>query len=118
LQLNLFKKLFNREEPKEEPYEPYVPAPAQQVPGLEPIVVQAIENLDANPEEQKQAFGFSLRYKEFQTSSDSLLLLLALLAYSKGSIEKLLSLEPDAIRNYQIILDILPMFPNMRAAEK
>jgi hypothetical protein len=117
--MNFFKNLFSREKPKEESYELYVPTPTQQIPGLEPIIVQAIENLYSNIEDQKQAFEFSMRYKQFQTSSDNLVLLLALLSYSKGSIEKLLATEPEAIGNYQFMIDeISPRFPDMKAAEK
>jgi len=119
LPMNFFKKLFSKEEPKEESYEPYVPTPTQQIPGLEPIAVQAIEYLFASTEDQKQAFEFSIRYKQYQTSSDNLVLLLALLSYSDGKIEKLLALEPDAIGNYQFMLDeIAPRFPSLKAAEK
>ena len=114
--MNLFKKLFSKEKPQEESY---IPAPTQQVSGLEPIVMQAVKSLYLNPEDQEQAFQFSARYKQYQTSSDNVKLLLALLAYSNGRIEKLLATEPDAIRNYQFMLDeIAPRFPNLQAAEQ
>jgi hypothetical protein len=130
--MNFFKKLFNKEKPqeesnepyvpapaREESYEPYVPTPTQQIRGLAPIVVQAIESLYPNGVDQKQAFEYSIRYINYQTSSDNLVLLLALLSYSNGKIEKLLATEPDAIRNYQFMLDnVAPRFPNMKAAEK
>ena len=117
--MNFFKKLFSKEKPNEEPYDPYIPTPTQQIPGLEPIVVQAIESLYPNGVDQKQAFEYSIRYINYQTSSDNLVLLLALLSYSNGKIEKLLATEPEAIRNYQFMLDnIAPRFPNMTAAEK
>jgi hypothetical protein len=117
--MNFFKKLFSNEEPKEEPFDPYIPTPTQQIPGLAPIVVQAIESLYPNSEDQKQAFDYSIRYINYQTSSDNLVLLLALLSYSDGKIEKLLATEPEAIGNYQFMLDnIVQRFPNMTAAEK
>ena len=117
--MNFFKKLFSKEKPKEEPYDFYIPTPTQQIPGLEPIVVQAIESVYPNGVDQKQAFEYSIRYINYQTSSDNLVLLLALLSYSNGKIEKLLATEPEAIRNYQFMLDnIVPRFPNMTAAEK
>jgi hypothetical protein len=117
--MNFFKNLFSKEKPKEEAYDPYIPTPTQQIPGLEPIVVQAIESLYPNQADQKQAFEYSIRYIDYQTSSDKLVLLLALLSYSNGKIEKLLATEPEAIRNYQFMLDeIAPRFPNMAAAEK
>ena len=117
--MNFFKNLLSKEKPKEEPYDPYIPTPTQQIPGLEPIVVQAIESLYPNGVDQKQAFEYSIRYINYQTSSDNLVLLLALLSYSNGKLEKLLATEPEAIRNYQFMLDnIVPRFPNMMVAEK
>jgi len=89
----------------------------QDVSELEPIVMQAIKNLYPNPEDQKQAIGFSARYKKYQ-KADTLKLLLSLLAYSNGDIKRLLDTEPDAIRSYQFMLDnIAPRFPDMKAAE-
>jgi len=89
----------------------------QDVSELEPIVMQAIKNLYPNPEHQKQAIGFSARYKKYQ-KADTLKLLLSLLAYSNGDIKRLLDTEPDAIRSYQFMLDnIAPRFPDMKAAE-
>ena len=117
--MSFFKKMFSKEKPKEEPYEPFLPTPVQQIHGVEPIVVQAIENLYSSNEHQKQAFEYSIRYVNYQTSSDNLVLLLALLAYSNGEIEKLLATEPEAIGNYQFMLEnIVPRFRNMTAAEK
>ena len=129
--MNFFKKLFSKDtraiptptiskptqyEPEEE-QQPISKTPQQEL-ELEPIVVQAIETLYPNIEDQKQAIEFAVRYKKYQTSSDNVVLLLALLAYSDGKIEKLLALEPNAIRNYQFMLDeIAPRFPDMKAAE-
>jgi len=80
--------------------------------------VQAIENLYPNVADQKQATEFSIRYKKYQ-KADTLRLLLSLLAYSNGKIDKLLGTEPDAIRNYQFLLDeIAPRFSDLRAAEE
>ncbi len=85
---------------------------------LEPIIMQAIESLFPNEADQKQAIEYSIRYRNYQTSSDAHLLLLGLLSYSNGNIEKLLATEREAIRNYQFMIDeIGPRFPDMKAAE-
>ena len=108
--MGFFKKLFGKNETVS-------PAPNQNEPELEPIVIQAIENLYPNVADQTKAVEYSIRYKKYQ-KADTLRLLLSLLAYSNGSIEKLLGTEPDAIRSYQFMLDeIAPRFPDLRAAE-
>ena len=89
----------------------------QEEPELEPIALQAIENLFPNEVDQKKAIGYSIRYKKYQ-KADTLRLLLSLLHYSNGNIEKLLATEKDAIRNYQFMLDeIAPRFQDLKAAE-
>ena len=47
--MGFFKKLFSRGEP-------FIPTPTQQVPGLDPIVVQAVENLFLDRAEQIEVF--------------------------------------------------------------
>ena len=117
--MSFFKNLFGKNKnaisiPKQD--EPELKPTVVQVtePELEPIVVQAIENLYPNVVDQKQATEFSIRYKKYQ-KADALRLLLSLLAYSNGKIDKLLGTEPDAIRNYQFLLDeIAPRFSDLR----
>src|SRR5215510_10308927 len=107
--MGFFKKLFSKEES-------FVPTPTQQVPGLEPLVVQAIENLFPNVEDQKQAFDYSLKYTEGKKRNT--LLLLCLLSYSKGKIEKLVDLNSPLLHDMHFMVDeIQPIFPNMKAAE-
>jgi hypothetical protein len=50
-------------------------------------VVQAIENLFPNTEDQKKAFTYALEYKG--TEYNTTLKLLAMLANSKGNVERL-----------------------------
>jgi hypothetical protein len=107
--MGFFKKLFSKDEP-------FVPTPTQQVPGLEPIVVQATENLYPNIKDQKQVFKYSLKFKEGKKGIT--LALLALLCHSNGKIENLVDLDSPNFQTivYKIIVDY--GFSNMKAAEK
>jgi hypothetical protein len=125
ISMSFFKNLFGKRKdtastPKQEDVESNpIPAQVEEVDAseLEPIVVQAIESLFPNEADQKQAIGFSIRYKKYQ-KADTLRLLLSLLAYSNGKIDKLLATENGAIRNYQFMLDeIAPRFTDLKAAE-
>ena len=100
--MSFLKKLFSKEEP-------FVPTPTQSVSGLEPIVVQAVENLYPNTEDQKQAFTYLLKYSK---KCDTLMLL-ALLSYSK----KAKRFEyPAPIHDFHFLVDF--SFRNKKAAEK
>jgi hypothetical protein len=108
--MGFFKKLFIKDEP-------FIPTPTQRVSGLEPIVVQAIENLYPNIEDQKQVFEYSLKYHE-ESKKAKPLALLSLLSYSNGKIENLVDLDsPDLdLVIYHIMVDY--GFSDMKAAEK
>jgi hypothetical protein len=82
--MSFFKNLFG----KKEEGEPFIPTPTQSIPGLAPIVVQAIENLYLDVDDQKKAFKYSLEYAE-KYKRDATISLLSMLAYSKGKIEQL-----------------------------
>ena len=108
--MSFFKNLFAKSKDT-------TSASREEEPELEPIVLQAIENLFPSKADQKQAIGYSTRYKKYQ-KADTLKLLLSLLQYSNGNLEKLLATEKNAIRNYQFMLDeIAPRFPYLKAAE-
>jgi hypothetical protein len=47
--MNFFKNLFEKNDS-------YVPSPIQQISGVEPIIVQAVENLFPNAEDQREIF--------------------------------------------------------------
>jgi len=110
--MSFFKSLFSKGEP-------FVPTPTQDVPGIEPIIVQAIENLFSNSDDQKSAFKYVLVVKELGRPYRETRLLLALLAYSKGKIENLLAPDSDAMREPRFLgEEVYPIFPNMKAAEE
>jgi len=112
--MSFFKNLFGKEKAKEEPF---TPTPSQQVSGLEPIVVQAIENLYPNIEDQKNAFDYVLKLKESGRTFRNPKLLLGLLSYSKGNIE---NLRASSLQNHPHfwIEEIEPIFPKMKDAEE
>lgn len=107
--MNFFKKLFSRAES-------FVPTPQQTIPGLEPIIVQAIENLYPNLEHQKQAFEYALKLRKGGSQTRYVL---ALLFYSQGNVKKLIGPEATEWRSNHFWIDeIDPIFRNMKAAEK
>ena len=79
---------FNKEEP-------FVPTPTQDIPGLDPLIVHAIENLFPDVDVQKQAFDFSLKFLDTKKGNTvSLLAVLKMgildmdaLAFDEGSDE-------------------------------
>ena len=111
--MNFFKNLFS----KTEKSEPFVPTPTQTIPGLEPIVVYVIEILFPNIDDQKKVFDYSIKFKERKIGDD--VMLLAVLALSKGKIESLTDLDAPYINNSKFWLDItVPDFSSMKSAQK
>ena len=108
--MGFFKNLFGKGESKSEAF---IPTPTQSIPGLEPIVVQAIENLFPNAEEQKKAFSYALEYKEAKYSTT--LKLLAMLADSKGKIESLY--DPKLWSDGRFNVELADTFSKMKDAE-
>lgn len=111
--MSFFKNLFSKGEP-------FVATPTQDVPGIEPIVVQAIENLFPNRDDQSYAFRYILAVKEIpgRPYRDPRLLL-SLLAYSKGKTEDLVDPNSQLIRDPHFMgEEIYSVFPNMKAAEE
>ena len=108
--MSFLKNLFSKEEP-------FVPTPNQSIPGLEPIVVYAIEILFPNKDDQKKVFDYSRKFKEKKIGDD--VMLLAVLALSKGKVESLTDLEAPYIHNTKFWLDItVPDFRDMKSAKK
>jgi hypothetical protein len=78
--MDFFKKLFSK---KESP----IPMPTN-IPGIEPIVVQAVENLFPDVNTQKSAFESILEISKERKGVADPKTLLALLCYSNGNIEE------------------------------
>ena len=108
--MDFFKKFFGTAET-------FVPTPNQQVTGIPPIVVQAIENLFPNRDSQKYVFDYVLQVKEKGKTYHDPRLLLAIIFYSKGGIRKLPDMK--AVGDYYFIMDeIQHIFPKMKDAEE
>lgn len=102
--MGFIRKLFSREEP-------FIPTPSQSIPRLEPMVVQAIEILYPDPDFQKQAIDFSLRFLEAEKGGT----LNLLAALSMGIID----IDAPELNNGKFWLDVMyPDFANMKAATK
>jgi hypothetical protein len=104
--MNFFQKLFSKSEA-------FVPTPTQTIPGLEPIVVQAVENLSSNIEDQKRVFTYLLEQKKDHNSTYLLGLLYFSEYSSNGKIE-------DLIEKSHTNLDLEMMHEQfgMKSAEK
>ena len=102
--MGIIKKLFSRAEP-------FIPTPSQSIPGLDPMVVQAIEILYPDPDFQKQAIDFSLKF--LKNKQDGILNLLA--ALSMGIID----IDAPELNNGKFWLDVMyPDFANMKSAKQ
>jgi hypothetical protein len=119
--MSFFKKLFSKGEPAENT-EPFIPTPSQQVPGLEPIVVQVIETLYPNVEDHKKVFEYSLKFYQVSDFNKKglMLALLSVLCYSNGKIEDLIDLDSPhlSVLTYRILVDTSCNFSDIKAAEK
>ena len=99
--------------------ETFVPMPTQQIPGIPPIAVQAIENLFPGMDDQKYVFQYVLKLGERWKTYRQPKWLLALLCYSKGKKENLLDLDSPLLTDGRFMVDEFePVFPNMREAEE
>jgi len=110
ISMSFFKNLFSKGEE-------FIPTPTQEVPGIPPIVVQAIENLFPNVDDQKNAFDCVLKLEERGRAFRDPRLLLALLSYSAGKIEKLQTAASQTHPHFWGD-EIYPIFPKMRDAEE
>ena len=116
--MGFLKSLFGKKEEPER--EPFIPTPTQDVPGLEPILVQAIENLFPEREQQKKVFQYALDYRlayKEKIKREDIKGLLALLAYSNGRMESLPSPSLWFDGRFRIE-EIDNMFPKMKNAEE
>ena len=107
--MSFFKNLFGDRNSNEESF---VPTPTQTVPGLEPIVVHAVEHLYPSIEEQKHAFAFLLQH----TKENDVLDQLSLSRMGIRNLEKLMKENPSLTIRYAIYSE--SGFTTMKAATK
>jgi hypothetical protein len=107
--MSFFKNLFSKGEA-------FIPTPTQEVPGIPPVVVQAIENSFPNQDDRKYVFNCVLELKEEGRAFRDPRLLLALISYSKGNIETLRVAVSHTGPHFWIE-EIEPIFPKMKDAE-
>lgn len=108
--MNFFRNLFGSQDSKAEPF---VPAPTQTIPGIEPIVVHAVEQLYRETEQQKHAFMFLLKHTAENDTSSQLSILRMGIEYLESLLEK----HPSITVRYAVYSEG-QMFPNRKAAKK
>ena len=110
--MSVFKNLFRKGES-------FVSTPTQEIPGIQPIVVQAIENLFPNLDDQKYVFNYVLKLGERWKTYQQPKWLLALLYYSKGKIENLIDVNSPLLTDGRFMVDEFePVFSNLKDAEQ
>ena len=111
--MGFFKNLIGKDET-------FTPTPTQNIPGLEPIVVQVIEILFPDPGNQKQVFIYALKFKEYYNEYSDLNLLGAI-ASSDGEPKYLQNLDSDVFQNGRFWADIsidYPQFNSTKSLQK
>jgi hypothetical protein len=78
--MDFFKALFRKNEPA-------LPTPTKNIPGIEPIVVQAVESLFPDANTQTKTFECIRELKKDRKGVADPVTLLALLKYSKADLE-------------------------------
>ena len=106
--MNFFKNLFGNRNSQEELF---APIPTQTIPGLEPIVVHAIEHLYPSIEEQQYVFAYLLKH----TEENDVLAQLSLIRMGIKNLEKIMEQNPSLTIRYAVYSD---GFHNMKAAKK
>ena len=91
--MGFFKNLFGKGESKGEVF---VPNPTQEVPGLEPLVVQVAEVIFPNPEDQQVVFKNLLAAKN-DSANDLVTIQLNILFFSGGKMNQFSKTDIDVI---------------------
>jgi hypothetical protein len=114
--MDFFKKLFGKDKSSSKE-KPSIPMPIQNNSQIEPIVVQAVENLFPDVDTQKRAFKVILEIvKERQGVADPKTLL-ALLRYSNGNVENFRKAAWQSHPHFWMD-EINPIFRTLKDAEE
>jgi hypothetical protein len=105
--MNFFKKLFDKD----------TASPIKNIPGIEPIVVEAVEHLFPDVKIRKDTFECILKFKKDREGVASLKTLLALLKHSKGDLELFQKSAWQSHPHFWMD-EISPIFRAMEDAEK
>jgi hypothetical protein len=105
--MNFFKKLFSKNT---------VP-PIKNIPSIEPVVIQAVENLFQNEIVQEEAFKSILEFKKDRQNTATPITILALLKYSKGDLELFRKSAWQSHPHFWMD-EISPIFRTMEDAER
>ncbi|HSL42080.1 MAG TPA: hypothetical protein VK897_01535 [Anaerolineales bacterium] len=108
--MRFLKNLFGNRDSNDEPF---VPTPTQTIPGLEPIVVYAVEQLYPGIEEQKHAFTYLLKHTQENDTSVQL----SILRWGIEHLENLMEKNPSVTVRYAVYSEG-GMFPTMKAAKR
>jgi len=111
--MDFFKKLFGK---NTAPPIENIPA-IKNIPGIEPIVVQAVESLIPDADTQKKTFECILEFKKDRKGVADLITILALLKYSKGDLALFRNSAWQSHPHFWMD-EISPIFRTMEAAEK
>ena len=110
--MSFFKKLFSKGES-------FVPGPTQEISGLQPIVVQAIENLFPGREDQNYVFDYVRKLEGMWGTYRHPRWALAVLYYSNGKVESLIDLDWSSLMDPRFRVDEFEeIFSNKREAEE
>lgn len=90
---------------------------ANNISGIEPIVVQAVESLFPEPNTQKSTFECILEFKKDRTGIADLKTILALLKYSRGYLELFRKSAWQSHPHFWMD-EISPIFHTIEDAEK
>ena len=107
--MRILKKFFENGASMDESF---VPRPTQTVPGLEPIVVHAVEHLCPSRKEQEHAIAFLLKH----TKENEVLDQLSLVRMGIKNIEKIMKENPSLTIRYAIYSE--NGFTTLKAATK
>ena len=110
--MSFFKNLFGKSES-------FVPAPSQEIPGIQPLVVQAVENLFPGREDQNYVFNYVRRLEGMWGTQRQPQWALAVLYYSNGKIENLIDLNSPSLMDPRFRVDEFEeVFLNKKEAEE
>ena len=107
--MRFLKNFFSGRDSKDESF---VPTPTQVIPGLQPIVVHAVEHMYPSKREQKHAFAFLLKH----TQENEVLDQLSLVRMGIENLEKIMNENPSLTIRYAIYSE--NGFTNLKTATK